>query len=267
MIDVHCHMLPAIDDGPKDLATALQMAQMAVADGISMTVCTPHIYPGLFPNTHEAIGTAVEQFRQELATAGIPLQLGYGADIQVVPELVSGLQSGALPPIQGSRYFLFEPPHHVAQPRLADLIHSALLAGYVPVITHPERLSYVEEDYELFVAAARKGAWLQLTGGSLLGVFGSRVQRITERFLADGVTHLLASDGHNLKNRTPVLAEARAAAAAIVGDEEATRLVSDRPQALVSNADPADISLPPGLDARISFTPPKQRGWWKRWFK
>ena len=267
MIDLHCHMLPGIDDGPRDLKTALQMAELAVADGIALTACTPHIYPGLFDNTHAGIRQAVEDFRRELEAAGIALELTYGADIQVVPELVSGLQQQALPTLHGSRYFLFEPPHHVALPRLEDLVYDALVSGYVPVITHPERLRYIEADYAKFVTLAEQGAWIQLTGGSLLGSFGSRVQKISERFLRDGVTHLLASDGHNLKNRTPELAAARDAAAAIVGEEEAHRLVQERPAAVIANLEPSAVAPVPALDPqRAKAAEPPRRGWFARLF-
>ncbi|QFU74634.1 capsular biosynthesis protein [Halioglobus maricola] len=262
MIDLHCHMLPAIDDGARDLDIALQMAQMAVDDGISMTLCTPHIYEGLFPNTHDGIRAGLESFRAELATAGIPLEIGYGADIQIVPDLTESLGSGRLPSLHGSRYFLFEPPHHVALPRMPDLVHSALVSGYVPLITHPERLTYIENDYDKFVACARSGAWIQITGGALLGRFGPRVKGITERFLRDGVVHVIASDGHNLKNRTPVLSEAREAAAEIVGEEEAWRLVRDRPAAVVGDVAPHDVPLPPGLDPDVEWPPEQPRGGW-----
>ncbi|TDG12868.1 capsular biosynthesis protein [Seongchinamella unica] len=269
MIDLHCHMLPGIDDGARDLPTALKMAELAVADGITLTACTPHIYPGLFENTHTGIRQAVEAFRRELAAADIPLELTYGADIQVVPELVSGLQNKVLPTLHGSRYFLFEPPHHVSLPRLGDLIHNTLLSGYVPVITHPERLSYIESDYPRFLAAAEQGAWIQLTGGSLLGRFGRRVQQVAERFLRDGVTHLLASDGHNLSNRTPELAEARAAAAAIVGEDEARRLVQERPAAVIANLNPAAVAPVPAHQPGwqpAGSSASARRGWFSRLF-
>ena len=269
MIDLHCHMLPSIDDGARSLDMALAMAQLAVVDGITTTVCTPHIYPGLFENTHEGIRDARQAFQGELDAAGIPLTLAYGADIQVQPGLVAGLTTGRLPTLGGSRYFLFEPPHHVALPRLADLVHDALLSGYVPVITHPERLAYIEQDYDKFVTLAREGAWIQLTGGSLLGRFGPRVKGITERFLKDGVTHVLASDGHNLKNRTPELAEARDAAAKLVGEEAAALLVSGRPAAVMANADPDTVALPMGLDpSRVEEHQQAQKktGWLARLF-
>ena len=239
---------------------ALQMAQLAVADGITLTACTPHIYPGMFENTHAGIREARDRFQQELDKAGIPLQLTYGADIQVVPELVASLKNGTLPTLHNSRYFLFEPPHHVALPHLADLVHNTLLSGFVPIITHPERLSYIEADYDKFVALAQQGAWIQLTGGSLLGRFGPRVKRITERFLSDGVTHLLASDGHNLKNRTPELSEARDAAADIIGAEAASQLVLERPAAVIANADPADVPQP------RRQLPTEKKKWFSRLF-
>ncbi|MFL3656399.1 MAG: tyrosine-protein phosphatase [Halioglobus sp.] len=244
MIDIHCHMLPGIDDGARDLDTALTMARLAVEDGITTTICTPHIYPGLFENTVEGIQQAVIDFREALQVAKIPLEVTYGADIQITPELLQGLRAGSLPTLHHSRYFLFEPPHHIAPPGMLDLVNNALLAGYVPVITHPERLSYVEEYYDQFLEAASMGAWLQITGGALLGVFGPRVKAVTERFLADGVVHLLASDGHNLKNRTPDLSEARDAAARCVGEEEAQRLVQERPRAIMDNLDPSLVPPP-----------------------
>lgn len=270
MIDLHCHMLPAIDDGARDLETALQMAALAVDDGVTLTACTPHIYPGVFDNTVGDIEAGLKQFKSELETAGIPLQLTYGADIQVQPGLVKGLEDGTLPTLGNSRYFLFEPPHHTPLPRLGDLVYGALLAGYVPVITHPERLSYIESDYEKFADFARQGAWIQLTGGSLLGRFGPHAKAVSERLLADGLTHLLASDGHNLNNRTPVLSEAREAAAVIVGEEEASRLVLGRPQAILANAEPDTVTLPSGLNTSAKSPAPAGHGkvgqFWSRIF-
>lgn len=266
MIDLHCHMLPGLDDGARDLDMALQMARLAVGDGITMTVCTPHIYPGRFENTLAGIREACEQFQGELDAAGIPLQLTYGADIQVAPELTQRLVDGTLPTLNGSRYFLFEPPHHVSLPRLNDMLAEALLAGFVPIITHPERLFYVETDYDIFVEAAHNGAWIQLTGGSLLGKFGRRAKSISERFLKDGITHLLASDGHNLENRAPELGNARDAAALLVGVEEAAKLVQQRPAAVIANTATDDIPLPPGLGTCGQVAALETRSWFHKLF-
>ncbi len=245
-------MLPGIDDGAPDLETALLMAQTAVNDGITLTACTPHIYPGMFENTVEGISAGVTAFRTELERAAIPLEITYGADIQIVPDLVEGLQAGRLPTLNRSRYFLFEPPHHVAPPRMNELVYNAVVSGYVPVITHPERLTYVGEFYDQFRQSVEMGAWIQITGGAVTGRFGTRVKKIAERFLRDGLTHLLASDAHNLGNRAPQLAEARDAAAVFVGEEEAQRMVQERPQAILDNRDPAELPPPSALPAAQS---------------
>ena len=132
-----------------------------------------------------------------------------------------------------------------------------------------DEYDYVEIDagnHDEFVAMARSGAWIQLTGGSLLGRFGPNVKAITERFLRDGVTHLLASDGHNLQKRTPVLSEAREAAAKIVGEAEAQQLVQGRPEAILANRALIEVPPPAGLaeGADVESMPEPARGWLDR---
>ena len=173
MYDLHCHLLPAIDDGATDLAMSLQMARMAVADGITLTACTPHIYPGLYENTGPAIRAAVAALQAELDREGIALRLVEGADVHLDQNLVAGIRDGRIPTIAGSRYLLFEPPHHVAPPRLEESLFELIAAGYVPVITHPERLTWVEQHYGTFVRLAHRGCWIQVTAGALTGRTGA----------------------------------------------------------------------------------------------
>lgn len=110
MFDLHCHLLPGIDDGSTDLAMSLQMARIAVDDGIRVTACTPHIYPGLYENTGPQIRAAVLALQAELDREGIPMRLVEGADVHLDHGLVEGIRSGRVPTIAGSRYLLFEPP-------------------------------------------------------------------------------------------------------------------------------------------------------------
>ncbi len=267
MIDLHCHILPGIDDGAPDLSVSLEMARIALADGIAMTACTPHIYPGLFENRAEGIRHAIEGLRRALAEADLPLILTEGADIQLVPELIAGLQRGTHPTLHGTRYFLFEPPHHTVPVRFHESIHDSLSSGYVPVITHPERLTWLDDEhYPWFVQAARQGAWIQVTAGALTGRFGRTPKYWGERMLEEGLVHILATDSHDTRHRPPLLAEGRDAAARWVGDAEADRLVNDRPQAIIDNRAPADIPPPPMLDPDHVPHPrhqPKQ-GWLSR---
>lgn len=248
MIDLHCHLLPGIDDGSNSVEMSLEMARLAVADGIEMTACTPHIYPGLFDNNGPDIIRRVGELQTILEDAGVPLRVTHGADIQIVPELVSGLRAGSMPTINATRYFLFEPPHHTVPTTFSQLIFDSLAAGYVPIITHPERLTWLDDEhYPWFLTAARQGAWLQLTAGAVTGRFGKRAKYWSERFLADGVVHLLATDAHEPRHRPPLLAEGCSAAESFVGAEEAERLVEERPRAIIGDLDPSEVPRPPGL--------------------
>lgn len=248
MIDLHCHMLPGIDDGAADLTTALEMARIAVADGIALTACTPHIYPGLYNNDSRGIKKAVDEFRLHLEEAGIPLDITYGADIQLDAELVQELKCGTRPTIHGTRYFLYEPPHHTVPPRFIESIFDSLASGFVPVITHPERLTWLDKaHYRWFSDAARQGAWIQVTAGALTGRFGPNPKYWGERMIDDGIVHILATDAHNTTRRPPLLAEGKDAAARFIGAEEAELLVTGRPRAMVENQPPERIPPPPAL--------------------
>jgi protein-tyrosine phosphatase len=236
-------MLPGIDDGARNLESSLEMARQAVADGIAVVACTPHILPGLYENTGPKIRDVTEALRAALARAQIPLHLVGGADVHIAPDLEEGLRSGRIPTLNDSRYFLFEPPHHVPSPHLERCTFGLQAAGYVPVLTHPERLSWIDGHYPTIQRMARSGVWMQLTAGSLVGRFGRRPRYWAERMLNEGLCHILATDAHDPIHRVPRLAEGRDAAARRLGDAEAINLVMTRPQSILDNR--STNSFPP----------------------
>ncbi|MGJ0507138.1 MAG: tyrosine-protein phosphatase [Methylocystis sp.] len=242
MIDLHSHILPGIDDGAPDIATSLSMARAWVADGVSTVACTPHILPGLFPNTGPDIRQAVIQLQDRLDDAGIALKLVPGADNHVTPNFVDGLRRGHLLSLADSRYVLVEPPHHTAPPRLEDLFFNIMAAGYTPILTHPERLTWIESEYDLIVSLATRGVWMQITAGALTGSFGRSPRYWGERMLCEGLVHILATDAHNIASRPPVLSQGLAYAARLVGDEEAERLAKTRPLAVLENRPPSSVA-------------------------
>ncbi|HWT17204.1 MAG TPA: CpsB/CapC family capsule biosynthesis tyrosine phosphatase [Patescibacteria group bacterium] len=262
MIDLHCHLLPGIDDGAPDLETALAMARIAVADGITVTACTPHIYPGLYENNAVGIRKAIATLQMMLDRQGIALRLVDGADAHVVPELVDGLKTGRIPTLAGSRYFLFEPAHHVATPRLEETAFNAMAAGFIPVVTHPERLTWIESHYAMFQRLAKAGAWMQLTAGAVTGRFGRKPQYWAEKMLDEGIVAIIATDAHRADRRPPLLAEARDAAAKRLGADEATHLVCTRPQGILDHLAPN--ALPPLPASGRADSP--TGGWWRRLF-
>lgn len=247
MIDLHCHLLPGIDDGATDLGTSLAMAQMAIDDGVHTIACTPHIYPGMYENNATGIRAAIAALQAELDQRQMPLRLLIGADTYLEPALEQAIAAGRVPTLADSRYLLLEPPHHVLPPHFLEAVFALKTAGYIPVITHPERLTWVPDHYDLLARAISAGAWMQITAGSLTGRFGSAPKHIAERMLDDGLVHIIATDAHNLKRRPPLLAEGRTAAAQRVGPEEAEHMVMTRPAGIITNTAPEQLPpLPPG---------------------
>lgn len=250
MIDLHCHILPGIDDGAGDLSVSLEMARLHQEQGVRYVACTPHILPGVYHNSGPAIRAAMEVLQRDIHEAGLNVTLVVGADNHIVPDFVDGLRRGHLLALGDTRYVLVEPPHHVAPPRVADLFFQILLAGYVPILTHPERLSWIENKYDLMEELVERGVWLQVTSGSLTGRFGRRPKYWAERLLSDGLVHILASDSHNVDRRPPDLAEGFAAAVRAVGRDEAHNLVAVRPEGVLFNALPAALPPPCSVVAR-----------------
>ena len=244
MIDLHCHILPGIDDGAADISVSLEMAKAFVADGVAVVACTPHILPGLYHNSGPQIRDATFQLQQTLDREGIPLRLVTGADNHIVPGFVAELHSGHLLSLADTRYVLVEPPHHVAPPRLEDLFCNLLVAGYVPILTHPERLTWINSHYEAVQRLVHAGVWMQLTAGSLAGGFGRNARYWSERMLDERCAHVLATDAHDVNRRPPNLNQGRELAAKRVGDIEAQHLVATRPTGVLRNEDPSNLPLP-----------------------
>lgn len=260
MIDLHCHILPGIDDGAPTLEVALAMARAAVNDGIKITACTPHIYPGLYENSQTIIAQAIADFELELIRHEIPLSLTIGADTHLAPDLLQGIQEGRIPTLGHSRFLLLEPPHHVAPPRFEESVFQLLAAGIVPVITHPERLTWIETHYSKMATLVDGGAWMQITSGSLTGRFGRRPKYWAERMVDERLVHILATDSHHIDKRPPYLAEGRDAAAQRCGEAEAFNMVDTRPRAILANLPQSQI---PSLPERQLVNNDSPR--WRRW--
>jgi protein-tyrosine phosphatase len=220
------------------------MAKAMVADGVSVAACTPHILPGLYDNKGPQIRDATLKLQKILNVRGIALQLITGADNHIVPDFLPLLRSGQLLPLANSRYVLVEPPHHVAPPRLEEFFFGLLLGNYVPILTHPERLTWIGSHYEALKKLVKAGVWVQVTAGSLSGIFGKNARYWCERMLDEGCVHLIATDAHDVSRRPPNLSEGRGLAATRVGELEAEHLVVTRPRGILINDAPSQLPLP-----------------------
>lgn len=235
MIDLHSHILPGIDDGAKDLSVSLEMARAYVEQGIGCVACTPHILPGLYNNFGPQIRSATAALQKRIDAAGLSLRLQTGADNHIAPDLVASLRSGQRLALGDTRYVLVEPPHRLVPARLEHLFFELLVAGFVPILTHPERLLWIEAKYEVIGRLVDNGVWIQLTAGSLIGSFGQRARYWAERMLCEGLVHLLATDAHDMLRRPPNLLKGRRAAEKLIGAEEVELLVATRPEVVLRN--------------------------------
>ena len=239
MIDLHCHLLPGIDDGPQTLAEALEMARIAVANGIEEAHVTPHLHPGRWDNDLPKIAAAVESYRAALATAGIPLEIGFAAEVRLDYEILPLIEAGRVPflgTLEGYQVLLLEFPHsHV--PVGADKFVAWLLARNIrPLIAHPERNKDLMREPDKLEPFVREGCLVQVTADAVAGGFGELCAQRAREFLERGWVSVLASDAHDTAERPPRMAPGRDAAAKIVGEAEALRLVYGTPLRIARGA-------------------------------
>lgn len=232
MIDLHSHLLPGIDDGPEDLSTSLEMARMALANGISHIVCTPHIHIGRYQNDSGSIQQACERFNEALREAGIDVHVAAAAEVRYSGELMTQVRDGSIPFLgqwQGKRALLLEFPH-ADVPFGAERMTQWLLDNdIVPIIAHPERNKGLMLNPSRLKPFIEQGCLLQVTAASAAGRFGERAMHLAHELLRHGVVSIMASDAHNLDHRPPLLQEGLLQAARILGEREAERLVIDTP--------------------------------------
>jgi protein-tyrosine phosphatase len=233
MIDIHCHILPGIDDGPEKIETTLEMLSMAEKDGITHIVATPHYRCQDVP-TIQDIENSVGLVRRELERNGLTIRLLMGADIRLTYELIACMSDRAIPSINDSRYFLLELPD-LLPPHLEEFIHETMVKGYVPIITHPER-NYRLLESPLRTEALRKaGALIQLTAMSITGEFGRQIKKYSLQLLKMGCVDFVASDAHSSNRRVPLLSKAYRDVSAILDEESAQRMFIDNPKAVIEN--------------------------------
>ncbi|MGO0062403.1 tyrosine-protein phosphatase [Brevibacillus fluminis] len=209
MIDLHCHILPALDDGASSWDEAVEMARHASADGITDIVATPHTHNGIYVNHRDDIVPKVLELQQRLDQRGIAIQLHAGAEIHMHLDLVDRILSGeSLSLADERKYVMIEMPSHHLPMFADDMLYELSTRGITPIICHPERNSYLQEHAERLVKWIYQGAVMQVTAASVIGLRGWRIRRLTDTMFRHNLVHIIASDGHNMAGRKPELAAA-----------------------------------------------------------
>jgi protein-tyrosine phosphatase len=260
MIDLHTHILPAVDDGVKTDEEAVAFARVAVADGIRTVVATPHCKEGFFENGRSDVLGAVERLRGILAAEGVGLELLPGAEVHICPDLVQRVRDGRAPTLaDNGKTLLLELSLSQYPVDLENLIFQLKLAGIEPLMAHPERIRYFQDDVRRYESVVALGAYGQITTGSVDGQFGSEIEEFSEELLRKGLVHVLASDAHNVRSRKPVLSTARDVLVPLVGAMRARAMVEAIPAALLAGRTPEVPPVERPAGRRGSFV--------SRWFR
>ena len=230
MVDIHCHILPEVDDGAWDMDTAVAMARIARDCGVKKIITTPH-FKGV-PQALEAVGLYRHQLRRlrsRLSQEQVEVELLPGAEVLCVPQTLELARRGQLPPLGESRYVLVEFYFDASREFLDVTLEELCRCGYTPIVAHPERYGAVQRDPDLAGRWFRRGVVLQINKGSVLGAFGRRAEETALRLLHRGLAHVLASDAHSPEHRTTDLSLVRRWARENLGREYAKLLLEDNP--------------------------------------
>ena len=268
MIDLHSHILYGLDDGPATLDESLEMCRIGYRDGIRTIVATPHMLNGVYRNNRAAILSRTRELNAALSRSGIrnsppssfrnphpalrtanpdselripnsELTILPGADVHLGEDLLGPLKQKRLMTVgNGGRYLLIEFPSQGIPYMAESVLFRLIVHGIIPIITHPERNPEVGRKPERYYEMVRMGCLGQVTAMSLTGGFGPEVKRLAEELVIHKLVHLIASDAHSVDARPPILTPAVRAASKWVGAEEAGRMVTEYPQAILEGNKP-----------------------------
>jgi protein-tyrosine phosphatase len=252
VIDLHCHVLPGIDDGPDTIEGSLALARVAVAAGIRTLVATPHV-SWRYPNDPDTIARLVAEVNARLSQEGVELEIRQGGEIamthlpEIEPDLLKRFGLG------GGSWLLVEPPFTAVATGLDAIVQDLLRRGHRVLLAHPERCQGLRRDPRMLEGLAANGVLMSITADSLTGRFGGEVRRFSLQLARDGMVHNVASDAHDDVQRPPGIAPALEQAGL---GPLADWLTCEVPQAIL-----ADERIPPRPAGAISAAARRRRFW------
>ena len=265
MIDLHNHILHGLDDGPETMDESIQMCLMSYRDGVSTIVATPHTLNGEYQNNRSTILAKVKELNDALTQCGLrnsefgiedlqseislhsaldprhsALKILPGADVHFSNEILHQLDQEEVMTVgDGKKFLILEFPSHTIPIGAEEVLFQLMARGIVPVISHPERNLEITRRPERYYEMIRMGCFGQVTAMSLTGGFGAKIKGFAEKMLKKRLIHLIASDAHSVDGRPPILSPAVKEAEKIVGREEAQKMVTEYPSAILEGRKPS----------------------------
>lgn len=232
MIDFHTHILPGIDDGAKNYDQAIKIIQQAKAAGFTDVILTPHYIEEYYEADEQARKSLMEQLQKE---ADINLYLGN--ELYITRNIEELLKSKKISTINNSKYVLMELPFNNKVIYLNEVIYKLISLGKVPIIAHPERYEYIQENPDVLEELIEDGVLFQMNYGSIIGQYGKKAQKTAKYLLKKGYINFLGSDTHRMDGIYLKLDKALKKIEKIIGKESLYEITEKNPKCVLENQD------------------------------
>ncbi|WP_342602399.1 CpsB/CapC family capsule biosynthesis tyrosine phosphatase [Peribacillus sp. FSL E2-0159] len=239
MIDIHCHIIPGVDDGSANIEDSLNMAKKAVEAGITHVFATPHHLNEKYVNVKSDIMDRVLRLNESFLLNNIPLTLHLGQEVRIHRDIFTSLEKDEILTLDDNgRYLLLELPSGRVPTYTQEVIYELLLKGITPIIVHPERNKELIANHKLLFELVQEGALTQITSGSIIGNFGKSIQSFSKKIIEHNLTHFIATDAHNIGTRGFTLQHAFETITKVYGIER-TFYFKENAEQLLKNQSPA----------------------------
>ena len=233
LFDMHCHIVPGVDDGSKSLEESMAMLDLEYRGGVRNIILTPHFRYDMFEPSEELVQKQFLRLKEAASAAYPDLNLWLGCELHTSMDMVDCLRSGKRRTMAGSRYVLVEFSGGDEKLYVKERVQKLKLSGYYPIIAHVERYRAVREDLDLIAELRGMGAFMQVNADTISGKDGFLIKRFAKKLLREELLDFVGSDGHGSKSRTPDIAKAYAQVVKVKGESYANRIFVTNPSKIV----------------------------------
>ena len=252
MIDIHCHILPNVDDGSESLEESIEMAKIAESEGITKIVNTSHCHFDFKYKKGNELKLELEKFNQVLKEENINIEVLLGNELYYTSDLIERFDELDFFSMNNSKYILMEFSPINFPKNIEDVIYEIKIRGYIPIIAHAERYKQVQEDVNIVLDCIKEGALIQVNSSSILGKNGEKAEDTSKKLLDNNMVHFVATDAHSSNRRRPLIKDSYNYILKNYGKEVSEKLFIENPTAVIENRD-ISILNPTKYEEKRSF--------------
>lgn len=252
MIDIHCHILPNVDDGSESLEESIAMAKIAESEGITKIVNTSHCHFDFKYKKGNELKLELEKFNQALKEENINIEVLLGNELYYTSDLIERFDELDFFSMNNSKYILMEFSPINFPKNIEDVIYEIKIRGYIPIIAHAERYKQVQEDVNIVLDCIKEGALIQVNASSILGKNGEKAEDTSKKLLDNNMVHFVATDAHSSNRRRPLIKDSYNYILKNYGKEVAEKLFIENPTSVIENRD-INILNPTKYEEKRSF--------------